>query len=97
MLGNELRKGSQHSILGTNEFISRCFHKSDSLGIERSKILLRADSRYDDKNFLKLLNESGVKCLIKRNFRKEDRNLFIANAISSGIKINEDHGKIRYL
>ena len=97
MLGNELRNGSQHSILGTNEFISRCFHKSDSLDIERSKILLRADSRYDDKNFLKLLNESGVKCLIKRNFRKEDRNLFIANAISSSIKTNEDHGKIRYL
>lgn len=97
MLGNELRNGSQHSIPGTNDFIQRCFNKSDSLGIERSKILLRADSGHDDKNFLKLLNESSVKYLIKRNFRKEDRNHFIANAISSGIKIEEKHGKIKYL
>jgi hypothetical protein len=35
--------------------------------------------------------------LIKRNFRKEERNHYIANAISSGIKIEEKHGKIRYL
>ena len=30
MLGNELRNGSQHSIPGTNDFIQRCFNKSDS-------------------------------------------------------------------
>ena len=91
MLGNELRKGSQHSVHG--KFIQRCFNKTDSLGIKRSEILLRADLGHDDKNFLKLLNESGVKCLIKRNFRKEDRNHYIENALGSDIKIDEKYGK----
>ena len=97
MLGNELRNGSQHSVPGTNEFIQRCFDKTDSLDIKRSEILLRADSGHDDKNFLKLLNESGVKYLIKRNFRNEDRTHYIDNAIKSGVKIEEKHGKTRYL
>ena len=97
MLGNELRNGSQHSVPGTNEFIQRCFDKTDSLDIKRSEILLRADSGHDDKNFLKLLNESGVKYLIKRNFRNEDRNHYIDNAIKTGVKIEEKHGKTRYL
>lgn len=91
MLGNELRKGSQHSLPG--KFIQRCFNKTDSLGIKRSEILLRADLGHDDKNFLKLQNESGVKCLIKRNFCKEDRNHYIENALGSDIKIDEKHGK----
>jgi hypothetical protein len=56
MLGNELRNGSQHSAIGTNEFIQRCFNKTDSLGIKCSEILLRANLGYDDKSFLKLLN-----------------------------------------
>jgi hypothetical protein len=48
--------GSQHSAPGTNEFIQRCFNKTDSLGIKCSEILLRANLGHDDKSFLKLLN-----------------------------------------
>ncbi len=71
MVANELRPGSQHSENGAVEFLERCIGILKDAGHSPASLLVRTDSGHDASDFLRKLEELGVRYLVKRNPRRE--------------------------
>jgi len=78
-----LRPGSQHSENGAVEFLQRCINIINKIGIPLNKILVRVDSGHDDYKFLEKCIENGLKFIIKRNLRSENRDKIFENTKNS--------------
>ena len=93
MLANELRIGSQHSENGAVEFLRRCLEQVKALKIDLRQIVVRVDSGHDDRKFIKVLDEYGVKFIVKRNHRKEPRERYLELGKQYGEKQPSRDGK----
>lgn len=93
MLANELRIGSQHSENGAVEFLRRCLEQVKALKIDLRQIVVRVDSGHDDRKFIKVLDEYGVKFIVKRNLRKEPRERYLELGKQYGEKQPSRDGK----
>ena len=93
MLANELRIGSQHSENGAVEFLRRCLEQVKALKIDLRQIVVRVDSGHDDQKFIKVLDEYGVKFIIKRNLRREPRERYLELGKQYGAKQPSRDGK----
>ena len=72
LVAAELRPGSQHSENGAVAFLERAVKIMEAAGYKASELLVRADSGHDAADFVRKLEELGVKYLVKRNLRRED-------------------------
>ena len=93
MLANELRIGSQHSENGAVEFLRRCLEQVKALKTDLRQIVVRVDSGHDDRKFIKVLDEYGVKFIVKRNLRKEPRERYLELGKQYGEKQPSRDGK----
>ena len=93
MLGNELRIGSQHSENGAVEFLRRCLEQVKALNIDLQTIVVRVDSGHDDQKFIKVLDEYGVKFIVKRNLRREPKERYLELGKLCGEKQPTREGK----
>lgn len=82
MVANELRPGSQHSENGAVEFLKRCIGILLASGLEAKDLLVRVDSGHDATDFVKALQDTGVKYIVKRNLRQKDRQQIYDNVRS---------------
>ena len=71
MVCNELRPGSQHSERGAVDFLKRCVGIMECAGYKAGELLVRVDSGHDSSDFIRALQELGVKFIVKRNPRGE--------------------------
>ncbi len=91
----ELRQGSQHCQKDTPEFLRKSIKYSKA--ITSNPLLLRADSGNDATDNIAVCKEEDVDFIIKRNLRKESKELWLKIAQEKGEKTQLREGKILYL
>lgn len=96
MLGSELRRGSQHCQEGTPAYLQKDIEKMKELGLTLSKILVRCDSGNDAVENLLLFLKYGLKFIVKRNPRKESKEMWKDTAEAHGGGREMRKGKIYY-
>lgn len=83
MLNSELRPGTQHCQKGTELFLYETIDYLKELGILH-RVIFRMDSGNDAAANIRILNEAGVRFIIKRNPRKEVKLQWLDRAKSLG-------------
>lgn len=83
MLGCELRPGSQHCQKNTPKYLEKTLTNINELDLI-TPILLRLDSGNDAFENMELLLESGHYFLIKKNLRREPREIWLELAMALG-------------
>ena len=71
MVAAELRPGRQHSENGAVEFLERCVGILLRAGYSPRELLVRVDSGHDAGDFIRKLENLGVRYIVKRNLRRE--------------------------
>jgi len=95
ILDCELRPGSQHCQKGTVEFIEGVMEQLKG-GIQaKGRILFRLDSGNDSFDTLKAVTTSGKSqyCIIKRNRRRENDEVWLKRAKRYGKRVKSRKGK----
>jgi len=94
MLDCELRPGSQHCQKGTPEFISGVISRLQGLQ-SGGRFLFRLDSGNDAWETLQVITEAGkgYYCIIKRNKRRENDEIWLKRAKRHGKRIVTRKGK----
>lgn len=95
MLDCELRPGSQHCENGTQDFLKRVIAHLNELKIT-SKTLFRLDSGNDSQANLDIISPNSY-YIIKRNLRKEPKEMWLKTAIDCGEKFHPRDGKVVYV
>jgi hypothetical protein len=95
LLDCELRPGSQHCQKGTPEFLTRALVSAKELNLKQP-LLLRLDSGNDAFDTIKALANGKDFFLIKRNLRKESKELWLERAQSLGNSKVLRPGKVEY-
>jgi len=95
LVNAELREGKQHCQKDTPEFIKETIEYARQ--ITDDPILVRLDSGNDSKDNFPVLKQPGVEFIIKRNIRREPRDLWIERAKATGTEIPCREGKRRWI
>ena len=93
MVANELRPGSQHCEKGAVEFLERCIDILLEAGYAPWELLVRVDSGHDASDFLRKLEELGVRYIVKRNLRVESPEQLLDSIRSFGTPEHPRKGK----
>ncbi len=91
----ELREGKEHSQNDTPSFLSASI--DNARRITKAKLLVRMDSGFDSLDNIKTCIEKGSEYIIKRNLRKESKEVWLRTAEEHGLRTQERPGKEVYI